>query len=166
MSLTAEIQGRAQLRRLAAAVKATGDKGLGKEMSAALRKATKPIEAAIRSEAEAVMPSQGGYRGVLSKSLKVRVSQRIGSRRAALELKTFATGTKERRDIGALNKGVLRHPVYGRSRPTRFGRQTNPWSVTRIRPDFHGRGTARAADDAQRELGKVMDDFAARLAKG
>jgi hypothetical protein len=171
MSLTAEIQGRAQLRRLGEQIKATGDKGLGREMAAAIRKAAKPIEAAISREADAVMPSAGGYRATFSKSMKFRVALRIGARRASLTMHTFATGTKERRDIGALNKGTLRHPVFGRSRRIKVGpragtAQPNPWSVTAIRPDFFGRGTAAAGDVAEREIAKVRDEFSKRLAKG
>lgn len=171
MSLTAQIQGAHELRRLGAQMKAAGDKGLGKEMAAALRKVAQPVEAAVRREADAVMPNRGGYRAVFSRSVKFRVSQRIGARRAALELKTYAEGTKQRRDIVALNRGNLRHPVFGRSRRIAHGpragtAQPNPWSVTRIRADFFGRATARAADVATREVGKVLDDYARRLAKG
>ena len=167
MSLTAQIQGIAQVRRLAAAVKATGDKGLGREMSAALRKTAKPIEVSVRREADAAMPASGGYQALLSKSLRFRASARSGTRTATLKLKTFADGTNERRDIRALEKGQLRHPVYGRSRTVRGrGRVPNPWAVTVIRAGFHRRGTENAGDEAARELGKVLDDFAARLAKG
>lgn len=171
MGLTASIVGQAELRRLAAQIKATGDKGLGREMSAALRKAGKPVETSVRREAIAAMPARGGYRGDITRSLKFRTSLRTGVRTASLTLITYADGTKERRDIRALNDGRLRHPVFGRSRRIKRGprggtAQPNPWSVTKIRAGFHQRGTDEAADEAVREIGKVLDDFASRLLKG
>jgi hypothetical protein len=166
--LDARITGAAQLRQVAKAIKAAGDKGLSKELSAALRKAGgKPVQAAIRREADAVMPSRGGYQGDFGRSLRFRTTIRAAGRTASVRLVTFADGTRERRDIRALDRGLLRHPVYGRSRRLRGGaRQANPWAVTRIRSGFHDRGTARAADDAEREIGVVLDAFADRLLKG
>ncbi|MEU7904108.1 hypothetical protein [Actinoplanes sp. NPDC049118] len=171
MSLTASITGRAELRRLAAQIKAVGDKGMAREMSAALRKAGKPVAESVRREAIAAMPARGGYRAEITRSLKFRVAQRTGARTASLTLTTYADGTKERRDIRALDDGRLRHPVYGRSRRIKRGpragtAQPNPWSMTRIRAGFHRRGTDGAADEAAREIGKVLDDFASRLLKG
>lgn len=167
MALQVRLDGAAQLRQVAAQIRATGDKGLGREMSAALRKATRPVQAAVRREAEAVMPTGGGYRNVVTRSLKFRLSVRTSARRASLTLRTFAAGKGERRDIRALNAGRLRHPVFGRSRTVRGrGRVPNPWAVTRIRSGFHDRGTAAAADEAVREIRTVLDDFASRLLKG
>jgi hypothetical protein len=60
----------------------------------------------------------------------------------------------------------LRHPVFGRSRTTRRGRRPNPWSVTSIKAGFHDRGVENAADEAEKRLAQVRDDFSARLAKG
>lgn len=166
MGLAVQIQGRAEIRRLIAQVKATGDKGMARQMSAALRGTLKPVEAAIRREADAVMPESGGYREVLSKSLKFRAAGRASQRSATVMLKTYADGTGERRDIEALEDGILRHPVHGRSRMVRGRRVPSPWAVTKIRAGFHQRGTDNAGDEAEKRLAVVLDDFASRLAKG
>ncbi len=162
-----DIVGRVRLHEVAKAVRATGDKGLGREMSRALARTTVPIQTEIDAEAAKVMPVRGGYQAVLSKSLHHKTSQRTGSRSATVRLITYADGTGERRDVERLEKGELRHPVFGRSRTVRGrGRVPNPWAVTRIRSGFHQRGTDSAADEATKQLGDVLDDFAARLAKG
>lgn len=163
------IAGAAQLRRVAAAIRAEGDKGLGKQMGEALRRAARPVQASVRTE-YAKLPVKGGYAAEFSKSLRFRTALKAGARVAAFRLLTFADGTSERRDIQALEGGKLRHPVYGRSRKLRRGKRAgtivaNPWAVTTVRGGFHRRGTDDAADAAEREMTKVLDEFASRLAK-
>ena len=165
--VSVRIDGSAKLRRLADGIRVEGNKGLGKEMSAGLRKVAKPVQAAIRQSADDTMPSKGGYRAAFSKSLRFRTAVRNAGRSAAFRMTTFADGQAERRDISALDAGLLRHPVYRRSRPlARGGRQPNPWAVTRIRAGFHERGTKDAAAEAERQMIPVLDDLAARLLKG
>lgn len=165
--LGVQMGGAAHLRRVAVGIRATGDRGLGQQMGRALARSTKPVQRAIAAEAGEVLPRAGGYQGVFSKSLRHKTSQRTSARNSSLTLITYADGTGERRDIQSLEKGALRHPVFGRSRTVRGrGRVPNPWTVTRIRSGFHKRGTDKAADEAVRELATVLDDFASRLAKG
>ncbi|MCW2768473.1 MAG: hypothetical protein JWO11_4432 [Nocardioides sp.] len=165
--LDVQIGGAAQLRKVAAGIRATGDKGLGRQMSRALAASTKPIQRSIDAESEKVMPKRGGYRAVFAKSLRHKTSQRTSARNSSLTLITYADGTGERRDVQSLEGGALRHPVFGRSRTVRGrGRVPNPWTVTRIRSGFHKRGTDGAADEAERQLSTVLGDFASRLAKG
>jgi hypothetical protein len=158
------ISGAAQLRRVAAQIRATGDKGLGREMGRAIDKALEPTKKAIDASAERTMPS--GYRSVLTRSLKHRRGLRTTTRTASVRLTTSAVGEKEARDLPALEAGNLRHPVFRRSRPTKRGRKANPWAVTKVEPGFHRRGTAKTADEAEKQLRVVLDDFADRLAKG
>lgn len=159
------ITGADQLRKLAAHIKATGDKGLGRQMAAAMEKAVRPISSAITASAAATMPS--GYRGALTRSLKHRRSTRTATRQASVRLATYAPGVAERRDLPALETGRLRHPVFGRSRPLKAGgRKANPWATTTIRPGFHRRGTEQAGPAAETALLQVLDDFTNRLAKG
>jgi hypothetical protein len=167
MALEVRIEGAATLHRVAAQIRAEGRKDLSSQMSRALIEATEPVKAAIKTSAAATMPSGGGYAGVFVKSLRFGTSRRNGGNSASLELKTYADGTSERRDIVALEGGRLRHPVFGRSRAgARKGeRHANPWAVTSIRAGFHKRGTAEAMDEAQKALSEVINDYAARLAR-
>lgn len=165
--LDVRISGGAQLHKVAADIRATGDKGLGREMGRALVATTKPLQREIAAEADRVMPQRGGYQELLSRSLRHKTSQRTGGRTASIRLITYADGTGERRDVESLEAGTLRHPVFGRSRTVRGrGRVPNPWTVTKIKAGFHERGTQNAGDEAEKRLLGVLDDFAARLAKG
>lgn len=164
MGVRVQIAGIAELQKLVAQVRATGDKGLGRQMGRALEKVVKPLDDAIAVSAAQTMPS--GYAPVLARSLKHRRTTRTAAREASVRLATFAPGKGDRRDLPSLERGVLRHPVFGRTRPTRKGRKGNPWAVTRIRPGFHQRGVETAGPAAEKALRAVLDDFAERLAKG
>jgi hypothetical protein len=169
--LEARIDGATALKQFADHLKREGDKGLAKQMSRALGKAVEPVKASIEAEAEKTMPSSGGYASLLTKSLRHRMSRRTGTREAQIRLTTYADGTEEKRDLPRLEKGELRHPVWGRSRKLKRGHRAgtiirNPWAVTSIRPGFHRRGTDEAIDKAQDALLGVIQDYARRLADG
>jgi hypothetical protein len=163
VGIDVSITGAAALRRVAAQVRASGDKGLGREMSRGLQRAAKPVQAAIRRE-YLKLPVAGGYAGVFSKSVRFRTAVRTGARTASFRLLTYADGAHQRRDIDAVEAGRLRHPVYGRTRAGRAGRRTsNPWAVQAIAGGYHRRGTDSAADEAESEMAKVLDDLSSRL---
>lgn len=168
--LQVDIDGSAALRRVADRMREQGEASLAREMSRALASASMPVQQSVRQEADAVMPSQGGYRSLFSRSLKFRTARKLGAKSASFRLTTFADGTKQRRDIRALENGVLRHPVFGRSRRLKRGPRagtiiTNPWAVTSIRPGFHRRGTEQAGEQAERAMMGVLEEYAARLAE-
>ena len=154
MGLEVTITGAATLKQVAAQIRAEGRKDLSRQMSTALTRAVEPVKVCITKEAGSAMPS--GYTALLTGSLRHRISRRSGGQQAQVILRTYADGKKERRDIGSLNNGVLRHPLFGRKKK---------WYVTAVRPNFHERGTDKAADAAAAELAGVVEDFAARLIK-
>lgn len=167
MGLDVSISGSAELKRLAAQISARGDAGMSRQMAAGLKKASDPVQRSIRSE-YTKLPSRGGYSALFSKSLRFRTNLRSGGRQASFRLLTFADGTHERRDIKALEGGTLRHPVFGRSSRVKKGVKAGTiiphgWSVTTVKGGYHRRGTEHAAEDAEREMAKVLDEFASRL---
>lgn len=165
MAVEVRVSGAAKLHKLAARMRAEGRQDLLRQMSEALTKASDPVKDKIREEASAVMPASGGYKEALDKSLKFRVQRRGASAQSEVTLTTYATGKAERRDIRALNKGNLRHPVFGRSRAgKRKGeRIANPWAVTSIRAGFWDRGVEGVADEAEKRMSEVVQEFAQKL---
>jgi hypothetical protein len=166
--LELRIEGADALHKVSAQIFREGKRNIAREMGTALSKAADPLKVSIRASAAETMPKTGGYSGVFSKSLRFRLERRNGVQQASASLITYADGAGERRDIRALEAGRLRHPVFGRSRRVGSGiqkgnRKANPWAVTSVRAGFHKRGTAHAMDDAQKQLGKVIDDYAERL---
>lgn len=154
MSLEVRVTGGQSFKELATRMRAEGRKDLAREMGRALEKAIEPVQVEIKTEAEQAAPSSGGYRSVLSKSLKFKTSKRSAGRSASLTLITYAEGKVERRDIQAFDKGLLRHPLWG---------NRNRWFTTPVRAGFHQRGTDSAMPAAAEQLDEVMADFAQRL---
>lgn len=155
MALEVRVSGAASLHRLAARMRAEGRKDLVREMGDALSKATDPLRAKIRESANETMPARGGYRGVFDKSLRFRQQRRGAAAEADVTLTTYADGKVERRDIRALNRGTLRHPV--------FGHRKAKWHTTKIRAGFWDRGVEGAAADAEKRMREVVDQYAKRL---
>lgn len=154
MTLEVKIEGAATFAKVAAQIRAEGNKPLARQMGAALAKAVQPVKASITKEAAVAMPS--GYTGLLTGSLRHRISRRTAGQQAQVLLATYADGKKERRDIGSLEDGALRHPLFGRKKK---------WYVTTVRAGFHKRGTENAMDEAVDAMEQVVDDFAKRLIK-
>lgn len=163
VALDVEILGAAELKELARKITMLGEKGLGREMGQALKRAATPVEKALRDEYDA-LPARGGYSGTFSRSARYRTSLRAAGRTASFRMLVFAEGAHQRRDIEKLEAGQLRHPVFGRSRSGRSGRRTsNPWAVTRVKGGYFRRGSDMAGPAAQREMVKVLDEFAEKL---
>lgn len=162
--IDARVLGAQQLREVAKHIRTTGDKGLGREFGKALEKAVEPVKKAISESAAHTMPS--GYAPTLTRSLKHRRTTKTDTRQATVQLATYGEGRRERRDLPALEAGRLAHPVFGRTRLTRSGPVPNPWVRQRIRAGFHKRGTAKAGDEAEKQILVVVDDFVQRLAEG
>lgn len=165
--LEISISGGAKLRELAKRIQAAGEQGLGREMANALKRAAKPVQDAVKGEYEE-LPARGGYKSTFSKSMKFRTTSRGEVRQASFRILFYGDGTHQRRDIKALESGNLRHPVFGRSRRVRKGprrgtRDANPWAVTRVRGGYWKRGTERVADDVEKQMDQVLDDFIDRL---
>jgi hypothetical protein len=154
VGLEVQITGAATFTRVAAQIRAEGNKDLSRAMGRALEKVTRPVTQSIEREAGNVMPS--GYKSLLTGSLRHRASRRHAGQQAQLIIRTYADGKQERRDLPSLEAGALRHPLFGRKKV---------WYVTSITPGFHRRGTEMAADEAESAMAAVVEDFAARLIK-
>lgn len=163
------MEGADLFRQVATRIREEGRKDHSREMGRALARVAEPVKAEITRETLEAMPSSGGYRSLMAGSLRHRISRRLGGKQAQLIVATYADGASQRREIRALNRGILRHPVYGRSRKIKVGTKAgtiiaNPWAVTRVNGGFHERGTASAGKRARAELGKVLQDIAGRMA--
>lgn len=140
----------AEMRHVAGNLRKAAARDLNKELRGAQRKAAKPLQAEIKTEAAASLPKRGGYAAVMSKAVKVSPTQRG----ATLRLRVHARGKVEPRDVRAVNDGILRHPHYG---------DRLRWFVTRVRPGFVDRPAdelvdrvlAESADAAARVLAQI-----------
>jgi hypothetical protein len=166
-----ETEGADKLRRLARQLREAGDKSLQRELRAGLTRAMQPLRGELVSAVGAYLP--GGYAPLVAASLTVRGAATSG-RGARIRVVTAGKGRKAKRDIQALNAGVLRHPVFGRYRfvkrsrasAHRDVRSARPWAVQRVRPGFFDDQAAKRHADLVRECESVIDQVARKIEGG
>jgi hypothetical protein len=159
-----KVSGATQLHELAKTLRGMENKGLGREMGRALTKAVEPLGKAVTESMGAASPS--GYKGPLTSSLRHRRNLRSTRTEASVRVTTTAKGEREARDIVRFNAGELRHPVFGRARRTKRGLKKNPWSATRVPAKSYERGTEGTADEAEKQLWAVLDEFSQKITGG
>ncbi|MGW9196052.1 hypothetical protein [Micromonospora chersina] len=170
MGMSVRVTGGAKLHTLRQTLRDIGDQGLGKQLGRGLRKAGAKFGPEVRAEALKAMPS--GYGPTLAKSLRFRTAIRETRHTAWVTFRVYGDGRKERRDVPQLNRGILRHPVYGRSRPLKHHArykatsQLNPWVAQKVRKGFVDRPVDRLVPEVAREMQQVVDWVADQIKRG
>lgn len=113
----------------------------------------KPAKAAVVAQVEAKMPKRGGYAAVLARAIRVRVATDTGFTTAGVAIKTYADGQSRRRDVPALNRGVLRKKVFGRQ----------VWVTQRVPAGFWDDAMDTTSDVAQQRAREVLDKTIERI---
>ncbi|HJR90329.1 MAG TPA: hypothetical protein VJ782_09260 [Aeromicrobium sp.] len=98
------------LQRISRALKEAGDKGLQKRVSAAMRQEAKPLGERVLRAGAGKMPRRGGLSSRISSRGKVLISNSLGGKSASV---TLRLKTSDGYDLRGLDRGQLRHPVYG-----------------------------------------------------
>lgn len=95
------------LRLLSVRLRATGQSGLKKNMTTAVRAATVPARAAVRAELRSAMPKSGGLNEWLAKA-SITSTVLTGPKTAGVVIRGRRTG----HDLAAVNRtGKVRHPT-------------------------------------------------------
>lgn len=149
------ITGGAQLDKVVYGLRRVGDQGLGRIMAKQLRQATEPLRREIRAEVPKAMPS--GYAPVLSKSLRFRQTIQSTRTTSRVVFRVHGAGQRERRDVPTLNRGRLRHPLYG---------DRGYWVDQRVRRGFVDRPIDRLGPEIRRQMNAVVDWVADEIARG
>lgn len=159
-SLEVKVRGGEQFIALGRRLKEAGEGGLQKELKAAINRAAKPAQEAVREAVPQYMPKRGGYAAELRAALRLRTAQVA----AGVKITAYGAGKAKRRALPALEGGVLRHPVFGRHRHSRRrGTISNPWVAQVVRPGFFKGPIEEHADDIRRELIDAMDRVANKI---
>ncbi len=107
---------------------------LTKELREGLQDGLKPLAAQIRAEAPDHTPK--GYEVTFVRSLRFHTKVDTRGATAGVDFSVTATGKSYSRQIKEINRGRLKHPVYGRKRLTRQGWVNNPWVWQTVKPGF------------------------------
>jgi hypothetical protein len=107
--VASRVTGQAALRQVEARL-AAAPKNLSKEDAKALAKVAPAVAGKIRAEVPTHLPQRMGYAAVLFGAMEFQANIKVGR---GMTLTVWANGKRERRDVPAINRGVLRHPVFG-----------------------------------------------------
>lgn len=139
-------RGTEKLARLAAAIKQAGDKDLERELNRALRRAGRPLTRSARQGALQILPYRGGLAERVARS---RFSSQVRGGRLTI----VAAG---RDNLGRMDDGSVRHPVFGVWRPGMPSQRITPgW--------FSKPLTLDAPKVVDGELEDAVDKVAAQL---
>lgn len=100
------VQGGDELYALAKRLRGA-DKVIRKELLQGIRDGAKPITAAVKANAAAVLPHRGGLAALIGKS-SVRVQTKTSASGAGVRIVA-----KNPKNIRGMDEGRLRHPVFG-----------------------------------------------------
>ena len=153
--MSVRVTGSVQLHQIMERLKETGNEGLGKGMAAGLRLAASQLKPAVLAEVPKAMPP--GYAPVLSRSLQFRTTVRDFKHVARVTWRVYGDGRREKRDVPSLNRGTLRHPLFG-------NRQW--WVDQRVRRGFVDRPADRLGPEVRRQMQMVIDQVADKITRG
>jgi hypothetical protein len=139
---------------LAKALKELGDKELRTELYKGINRAVKPLTASVKKETATFLPRR--YAFELAKSLRVRARRRAGKNPAIYLVGKAKTPRGKDRDLASLNRGRLRHPLYGNRRY---------WFDQQVSPNWWDDPLFQGADLVREEIVNVLDDIAKRVEK-
>lgn len=155
------VSGDASFKRFAVACDKASGPGFERHMDRGLREAGEDLGHAVRATTDIFMPS--GYEDLFRSRLMSKVEILHGARRG-MRLTMYARGKVTRREVERLEQGMLRHPVFGRTRRLKSGLlMKNPWSAQKIRSGFFSTpikyATPQAIKRLDAALGRVLDQI-------
>ena len=156
MAVRGSVKARVELREVITQLELTAPEKLKKDLLAGTREASKGIKPDVQRELVAKLPKRHGYGALVAKSTKV-LSRVTGGAKIRAAISVTASGKREKRDLPALNRGLLKHMLFGNRRH---------WYVQRVRPgavdDPIDRYRDRVVDNAR----KAANEYADTIARG
>lgn len=146
----AYISGGRQLQAISQALKAFGAKDLRNELNRGATRAIRPVRAEVRRSAKVWLPKRGGLAKQIASST-MRTRRVYTTRSAGISLQVTS-----KHHIGTMNRGIVRHPVFG---------DDDTWTTQRINKGWWNEAVRRTAPGARREMQRVIREVAGDLAK-
>lgn len=153
--LSGKVTGRAELARVETAIRGA-PVTLHKQLEVGVRAALKPLKPDIVQETR-TLPGRGGYQAVAARAVQVNTRVTSTGARITADVKVFAQGKQELRDLAAVNRGRLRHPRWG---------DRAHWYTTTVRPGFVDRPVDRVRDRVVDNSRAAANAYANQIVKG
>lgn len=156
MAVRGSIKGRAELREVITKLEVTAPAQLEKDLLAGTRDAVKGIKPDVQASALAKLPKRHGYAVLVSRAIKVS-SRVTGGKKILAVVSVTASGKRENRDLPLLDRGILRHPLFGNRRH---------WYAQRIMPGLVNDPIDRARDRVVENAQQAADAYADSIVRG
>lgn len=148
------VEGADKFGKLAKELKQLGDKDLRKELYSGIARAVRPLSREVKKGTPKFLPRR--YALELSKSLRIQTKKRP-FRDPGITLKAVSkTSRGKGRDLASLNRGRLRHPLYGNRRY---------WYDQEVTPNWWTDPLLEGVDEVRKELVNVIDEIGKKLEK-
>lgn len=132
------------------ALKAAGEREMRKAIRRAISEETKPTRAKIKQSAIDELPQRGGLNTWAARTPSVNTDFRERSAGVRISMK------KRGHDLVALNRGRLRHPLFG---------NRAVWYQQSIAPGFFTRPIEEDSDDLRRRIAAALDRYMDELSR-
>lgn len=149
-----EVAGAQQFAELAKRLKGA-DKAYRKELRIGLNRAVKPLREQVKTDLPQYMPDR--YALVMRKALKIKTVIRMSGKTAGVRLTATGKGRHKSRDTRNLNRGTLRHPLWG---------NRDWWYAQKVRRGFWDEPLRAGAPDVRREIVRVITEVNKRIEGG
>lgn len=103
------VEGTEQFARAAKALNELGDRGVRRAVYKGFRETARPLGEAARAGGAAAMPKRGGMSARIAAARIGQTNATTGSNPRIV----VSLATREGYDLPGLNRGTLRHPVFG-----------------------------------------------------
>lgn len=141
---------RGDAQRIASALRSAGTKDLRRELRKIVSEETKPTRRKIRQSAVDSLPKRGGLNKWAARTPSVNTDFRDRSAGVRIRMQ------KKGHDIAALNRGRLRHPVFG---------DRKDWVTQSISPGFFDTPIREDSDDLKRRIVAALTQFSWDLSR-
>lgn len=148
------VEGADKFGKLARELRRIGDKELRKGLYAGINRSVKPLTAAVRESMPEFLPRQ--YAIELGKSLRVRARTRAGRNPSIYLVGKAKTKRGKERDLSSLNRGRLRHMLFG---------DRHYWYNQPVPPNWWDDPLLQNAEVVRDEIESVIDDIGRQLAR-
>ena len=148
------IEGADKFGILAKALRKYGDKELRSELYKGINRAVKPLTEDVKKGTQQYLPRR--YAFELARYLRVRTRRRAGKDPAIYLVGRAKTKRGKERDLASLNRGRLRHPLYGNRRY---------WYDQDVSPNWWDDPLLDGSEQVREEIVNVLDDIGIALAK-
>lgn len=142
------VRGAEDLATLSKALRQVGDKELRRELFASLQRATKPTREKVRQSLASDLPQRGGLAALMAAS-RLSTRTRAGGRNPTVRIEAKAP-----HDLRGMDRGRLRHPVWG---------SRERWADQSIEPGVFSRPIEEDAPAIRDELMAGMESVARKF---